>query len=182
MPNYRRAVTAGGTYFFTVNTFRRQPFLTDEDVRGALREGIELTRQSKPFVIDAWVLLPDHLHCIWTLPPDDADFSCRWSIIKRTVTQRCGTRLNRPEWLSERRLKRHQSSLWQHRFWEHQRRDELDFNRHADYVHWNPVKHHYVARAKECPYSSFHRLVREGHYTENWGTDVNFDRETGFGE
>jgi putative transposase len=105
MSNYRRVYLPGGIYFFTVATFRRQRFLTDNDVRAALREGIQFTRQTKPFEIVAWVLLPDHLHCILRLPPDDTDFSSRWSIIKRIVTQRCGELLNRPEWLNARRRK-----------------------------------------------------------------------------
>jgi putative transposase len=90
MSNYRRVYLPGGMYFFTVVTFRRQCFLIDDDVRAALREGIQFTRQTKPFEIVAWVLLPDHLNCIWRLPQDDTDFSSRWSIIKRIVTQRCG--------------------------------------------------------------------------------------------
>ena len=116
MSNYRRVYLPGGMYFFTVVTFHRQRFLIDDDVRAALREGIQLTRQIKPFEIVAWVQLPDHLHCIWRLPPDDTDFSSRWSMIKRIVTQRCGARLNRPEWLNARRCKRQQGTLWQHRF------------------------------------------------------------------
>jgi putative transposase len=103
VPNYRRAAIGGATYFFTVNTYRRQPFLTDADVRAALREGIERVRQTLPFAIDAWVLLPDHLHCIWSLPEGDADFSTRWRIIKTVVTQRCGERLNNAAWMSRRR-------------------------------------------------------------------------------
>jgi putative transposase len=88
MSNYRRVYVPGGLYFFTVKTFRNQHFLVDDDVRAALREGIEFTRLSKPFDIVAWVLLPNHLHCIWRLPSGDADFFARWSMIKRTVTQR----------------------------------------------------------------------------------------------
>ena len=88
MSHYRRAQQTGGTYFFTVVTYRRQPFLCDNDVRAALRNAIEQVRERRGFHIDAWVLLPDHLHCIWTLPKDDADFSTRWSRIKRHVTLR----------------------------------------------------------------------------------------------
>jgi len=108
MPNYRRAWVDGGTYFFTVNTFRRQPFLTDADVRAALRAGIALVRVEYPFVIDVWVLLPDHMHALWASPPGDRDFSTRWRVIKRTVTQRCGAHLHRPEWLTAWRAKRNQ--------------------------------------------------------------------------
>jgi len=149
MPNYRRVYVPGGLYFFTVKTFRNQHFLTDDDVRAALREGIQFTRQSKPFDIVAWVLLPNHLHCIWRLPPGDADFAARWSIIKRTVTQDCSSRLNRPEWLTARRRKRQQGTLWQHRYWDHLIRDEDDFNRHMDYIHWNPVKHGFAVNVAD---------------------------------
>ena len=134
MSDYRRAHVPGGTYFFTVNTYRRQTFLTDADVRAVLREAIGTLRLTHPFVIEAWVLLPDHMHALWTLPPEDEDLSHRWRVIKRMVTQRCQTRLNRPEWMNARRRKRNQSTLWQHRFWEHLIRDEADFNRRIDYI------------------------------------------------
>jgi len=179
VPNYRRATIGGATYFFTVNTYRRQPFLIDPDVRSALREGIERVRHTLPFVIDAWVLLPEHLHCIWTLPDGDADFSTRWRVIKTTVTQRCGERLNNTAWLSRRRTTKRQSTLWQQRFWEHLIRDERDFAAHVDYVHWNPVKHGHVQQVAHWPYSSFHRYVRDGVLSPAWaGGDV----EGEFGE
>lgn len=168
MPEYRRANIKGGTYFFTVNTYRRQPVLTDEDVRDALREGIDKARELMPFQILAWVLLPDHLHCIWTLPEGDADFAKRWGMIKRHVSQRCGERLNREEWLSESRRKRNETSLWQRRYWEHQIRDEADFARHVDYIHWNPLKHGLVEKVAEWPYSTFHQHVARGVYSQNW--------------
>jgi putative transposase len=182
MPNYRRARVEGGTYFFTVNTFRRQPFLTDVDVRAALRAGIATVRAKHPFVIEAWILLPDHMHALWTLPPDDHDFSTRWQIIKRTVTQHCAARLHRPEWMMARRVLRHQSTLWQHRFWEHTIRDEPDFERHVDYVHWNPVKHGHVRQVVEWPYSSFHRYVKQGLLSRDWGGRGEEEDEADFGE
>ncbi len=74
MSRYRRAITAGGTFFFTVVAYRRQPILCDAAIRIALREAVFSVRRSKPFVVDAWVLLPDHLHCVWTLPLNDNDF------------------------------------------------------------------------------------------------------------
>ena len=107
----------GGTYFFTVVTFRRQRFLCDDDVRAALRDGIKTTRERFPFDIDAWVLLSDHLHCIWTLLPGDADFGKRWSLIKRHVTKHC-PRLKRTEWMNDSKQKRMESTLWQRRFWD----------------------------------------------------------------
>ena len=168
MPNYRRANLAGGTYFFTVNTLQRIPVLTEAPVREALREAIQHTRVTAPFDIDAWVLLPDHLHCIWTLPPEDVDFSMRWSKIKRYVSQKCGNTFG-IENISASRTKRHESGLWQRRFWEHQIRDDGDFTRHVDYIHWNPVKHGLVARAVDWPYSTFHRFVQHGVYSSDWG-------------
>ncbi len=155
-------------YFFTVNTRQRLPVLTEAPVRDALREAIRQTRLTAPFEIDAWVLLPDHLHCIWTLPQGDADFSMRWSKIKRYVSQQCGETFDFGN-LSASRTKRHELGLWQRRFWEHQIRDEADFARHADYIHWNPVKHGLVARAVDWPYSTFHRFVYDGVYAPDWG-------------
>ena len=168
MPNYRRANAEGGCYFFTVNTLRRQPLLIEEDVRAALRDAIEYVRTTLPFVIDAWVLLPDHLHCVWTLPPDDADFATRWKLIKTKVTQQCGDRLMRDKYMTARRKEKRQGTLWQNRYWEHQIRDEHDFARHVDYVHWNPVKHGHVKCVADWPHSSFHRYVKEGIYPHDW--------------
>ena len=173
---------SGGTYFFTVNTYRRQTFLTDVDVRSALREAIGTLRLTHPSVIEAWVLLPDHMQALWTLPPGDEDFSYRWRVIKRMVTQRCQTRLNRLEWMNARRRKRNQSTLWQHRFWEHLIRDEADFNRHIDYIHWNPVKHGYVAQVSHWPYSSFHRYVKQGCLPPTWGINIASLNGADFGE
>lgn len=170
MPNYRRANIEGGSYFFTVNTLRRQPFLIEADVRTALRQAIEYVRSTLPFAIDAWVLLPDHMHCVWTLPPGDADFATRWRLIKTRVTQRCGPRLMRDEYMTARRKEKRQGSLWQNRYWEHQIRDERDFARHVDYVHWNPVKHGHVRYVADWPYSSFHRYVKEGICPSDWAT------------
>lgn len=170
MPRYRRAKVPGGTFFFAVTTYHRQRFLTDEDVRHALCEGIVLARNNHPFKILAWVLLPDHLHCIWELPPNDMDFSVRWAVIKRHVTRCCGERLKRDDLLTESAaLRRGENTLWQRRFWEHQIRNDLDFQRHADYIHWNPVKHGYVTRAGDWSYSTFHQFVREGIYPPDWG-------------
>lgn len=169
MSRYRRANTAGGTYFFTVITYRRQIFLCDEDVRKALRTAINRVRERHQFQIDAWVLLPDHLHCVWTLPPGDADFSLRWNLIKRFVTRDCGERLLKAEWINDSKRAHRESTLWQRRFWEHEIRDERDYRAHVDYVHFNPVKHGHVERVIDWPYSSFHRYVREGVFPADWG-------------
>jgi len=87
MPDYRRARVKGGTFFFTVVSYRRRPILCDKGIRAAIRQAVYVVRNERPFDIDAWVLLPDHLHCVWTLPPNDADFSMRWAMIKKYVTK-----------------------------------------------------------------------------------------------
>lgn len=181
MSRYRRANTPGGTYFFTVVTYRRRGFLCDADVRAALREAITKVRTQHPFCIDAWVLLPDHLHAIWTLPPNDAGFALRWQQIKRLVTRRCGARLHCAAWMTQSKAKHRESTLWQRRYWEHQIRDDLDFERHMDYLHFNPVKHGLVQRVADWPYSSFHRHVAGGVYGEDWAMTSTPDTDT-FGE
>jgi putative transposase len=152
-------------------------------VRQALREGIQEVRLSLPFTIEAWVLLPDHMHTIWTLPDGDANYQARWAIIKRTVTRRCTgllakgkedlVRKTHPTFvgneLNTSIQSRREGGLWQRRFWEHAIRDEEDFRRHMDYLHYNSVKHGYVKNVVDWPYSTFHRLVARGKYTPNWG-------------
>jgi putative transposase len=182
MSNYRRANIKGGTYFFTVVAFRRQRFLCDDNVRIALRNAVRDTQAAHPFTIDGWVLLPDHLHCIWTLPPDDADFGKRWAMIKRYVTKQCGPSLHRGNLMTDSKRRRNECTLWQRRFWEHQIRDETDFQRHMDYIHYNPVKHGYVKRAVDWPHSTFHRYVASGVYHADWGGTQETTVDADFGE
>jgi len=174
MSRYRRASVAGSTYFFTVVAYRRQTILCDDMVRTALRAAIENVRKARPFEIDAWVLLPDHLHCIWTLPEGDADFSTRWMMIKRAVSLACRDDYHRVDWMSASKHKHRESTIWQRRFWEHQIRDEADFARHADYIHFNPVKHGHVSHVKDWPYSTFHQYVKQGLCSNDWAgaTDI----------
>jgi len=181
MPEYRRADIPGATYFFTVTTYRRQALLTDPRCRESLRSTINKVRLEMPFEIVAWVLMPDHLHAVWELPKNDKDFSLRWSLIKQHVTRDCAPWLPRQH-LSASRNKRGEGSLWQRRFWEHLIRDEMDLVRHLDYIHYNPVKHGYVANVVDWPYSTFHRYVEEGKYPENWGGIVETNDGKGFGE
>jgi putative transposase len=182
MSNYRRANIKGGTYFFTVVIYRRQTFLCNENVRNALRNGIQNTQTPHPFTIDGWVLLPDHLHRIWTLPPNDAAFGIRWAMIKRFVTKRCGPDLHRDDWMSELKRRRKESTIWQRRFWEHLIRDERDYEKHMDYIHYNPVKYGYVKNVIEWPYSTFHRYVRQGVYAEGWAGVIDVQEKGGYGE
>lgn len=177
MATYRRAPVEGGTYFFTVCTYRRDYDLTAEPIGTALRNAFRAVRSTHPFTLDAIVLLPDHLHCIWTLPEGDADFSMRSGLIKRLTSRAAKPSVR--QHVSSSRAKRHESGLWQRRFWEHQIRDEADFARHVDYIHWNPVKHRHVTHVAAWPYSSFHRFVRLGILPRDWATD---DLDGDFGE
>jgi len=179
MPYYRRSRTPGATYFFTVTTYHRQHLLTHPDVLTALRKALHLVRDSHPFKIDAMVVLPDHLHTIWTLPADDANYAKRWNIIKRRVSQSARDLVEQPQGAS--RIKRREIGFWQRRYWEHQIRDETSFSRHVDYIYFNPVKHCYVERVGEWPHSTFHRDVRLGVYPADWaGGD--HDGQGEFGE
>jgi putative transposase len=171
MPRYRR-LTAGPTYFFTVVAYLRRPIFCDPSLRGALRQAICTVRISRPFAIDAWVLMPNHMHCIWTLPEGDLDYSKRWGEIKRYVSTACRGALHDPHLLTGSGKKRRESTIWQRRFWEHQIRDDEDFERHVDYVHFNPVKHGFVQKVVEWPHSTFHRYVRGGVYAQDWGGTV----------
>ena len=168
MPNYIRTFRPGGTFFFTVVTYERKRWLCSEEVRQALRHAIKTVRKTRPFIMDAIVLLPDHLHCIWTLPDGDQDFSTRWRFIKSWVSRQCKIM---PSGFTElpSRIKRRECHLWQRRFWEHAIRDERDFAVHCDYIHYNPVKHGLCEFLGEWPYSSFRRYVASGSYDENWG-------------
>lgn len=168
MSRYRRDHTPGATWFFRVVTGKRHRHLCDEPVRHALREAIARTRADWPFTIDAWILLPDHLHCIWTLPAGDADFSVRWNLIKR----RTSTAVTDRYWRAGGPLpsSRRELPFWQRRFWEHRIRDEEDFRRHVEYIHYNPVKHGLATAPVRWPYSTFHRYVEEGIYQEDWGS------------
>jgi putative transposase len=169
MVRYRRNFVAGGTFFFTVALMdRRSSVLTDHI--HALRAAFRITRRTHPFTIDAAVVLPDHLHVLMTLPADDADFSNRWSLIKRRFTRAA---IKADAALARRR--NGEFALWQRRFWEHTVRNHRDFERHVDYIHFNPVKHRLVARVCDWPHSSFHRYVRGGLLPEDWAGDFGAD-------
>ena len=173
MSNYRRSKTPGACYFFTVVTYKRQQILTLADSREILHTVIAEVKKEYPFKIDAWVLLPDHIHSIWTLPTGDYDFSKRWGLIKAHFSSQAKRLLLRPELINKSKKKHRESTIWQRRFWEHEIRDQNDFNRHMDYIYWNPVKHGYVTRVIDWPYSTFHRDVKKGIYSSNWGGSTN---------
>jgi putative transposase len=167
MTNYRRNFVSGGSYFFTLNLDdRRLTLLTDHvDV---LRRAFRETRARHLFAIEAIVVLPEHLHAIWTLPEGDSDYATRWRLIKSAFSRA----LPPGESVSASRAERAERGIWQRRYWERTLRDESDYARHIDYIHFNPVKHRHVARVKDWPYSSFHRMVRLGVYPEDWSGDA----------
>jgi putative transposase len=168
MTRYRR-ITAGSTFFFTIVTYRRRPILCNDAVRAALRQAIHDVRVKRPFSLDALVLLPDHLHCIWTLPDGDSDYSTRWSQIKALVSLACPDQHDGTPLLSRLARARREAGVWQRRFWEHRIRDEADLERHVDYIHYNPVRHGHAAHAGDWPFSTFWRYAREGIYSADWG-------------
>ena len=174
MPDYRRNRVPGGTYFFTVNLLERKLSLLTDHI-DALRAAVRRVRARHPFHIGAWVVLPDHLHCMWTLPPDDTDYSTRWKAIKIAFAKS----LPATENLSQVRRAKGERGIWQRRFWEHTIRDDRDYSAHMDYVHYNPVKHGLVARVSAWPYSSFHRCVEAGIYPADWGGGPPIDAEFG---
>jgi len=166
MTRYRRNIVAGGTFFFTANLADRRERLLVEHI-GPLREAFQIVRKRHPFALDAIVVLPDHLHAIWTLPDDDADYATRWRLIKSTFSRA----VPQSERISLSRHAKAERGIWQRRYWEHTIRDEVDFARHVDYIHINPVKHGLVSRVRDWPYSSFHRMVREDVYPADWAGD-----------
>ncbi|MGH8274956.1 MAG: REP-associated tyrosine transposase [Terriglobia bacterium] len=175
MTEYRRAMVAGATYFFTVNCAERhdKSLLTDHIDR--LRQAFQKAKNYHPFEIDAIVILPDHLHCVWTLPAGDVDYKTRWALIKAGFSRS----LPSGEKRSASRVKRGERGIWQRRYWEHLIRDEPDYARHVDYIHWNPVKHGWVSRVQDWPYSSFHAYVRRGVVPVDWAGAPDEDFEAG---
>jgi putative transposase len=164
MPRYIRAIVPGGTFFFTVAILDRRRRLLIDHIE-SLRAAFATVKARRPFRMDAVVILPDHLHCIWTLPPGDTNFSIRWHAIKSAFSRA----IPQGERLSARRVSKGERGIWQRRFWEHAIRDEDDFARHVDYIHYNPVKHRHAARAADWPHSSFRHYVEQGAYAPDWG-------------
>ena len=160
MKDVRRYYISGACYFFTVVTYQRRPLFCSPIEINRLREAFKYTMQKYPFHVQGIVILPDHLHCLWRLPHGDANFSIRWRTIKHRFSISTAAKANY----------RREKEVWQRRFWDHVIRDESDWQRHLDYIHYNPVKHGYVNKALDWPYSSFRRYVSKELYQPDWGS------------
>jgi len=169
MSDYRRWFVPGGTYFFTVVAYDRRPILTTDAGRTFLRQAIESVRGRHPFTLVATVLLPDHWHLVMRLPPGDQRYSVRMKQIKAEFSDQWLAAGLPEASVTESQRNRGERGVWQPRFWEHTVRDEADLERCADYIHWNPRKHDLVERVSDWQWSSFHRSVQLGHYTNRWG-------------
>lgn len=163
MPDYRRNRVPGATYFFTTNLLDRRSDLLIAQI-GVLREAVRKVLRRSPFHIDAWVVLPDHMHCLWTLPEGDSDFPDRWRNIKTIFSKS----LPATEQRSMVMLHRGERGVWQHRYWEHTIRDDRDYAAHMDYIHFNLVKHGFVDKPENWPFSTFRRCVARGLYPADW--------------
>lgn len=168
MQHYRRRRVPGGTYFFTLVTYDRAPILTTPLARTLLRDALCACREEHPFSIEAFVLIPDHLHCLMRLPPGDSDYSLRWNLIKRQFTHQWLKRRVVEGAISASRERQGHRGIWQRRFWEHTIRDDEDYLRHANYIHWNPIKHGLATCPHAWPHSTFDRWVRAGRLPADW--------------
>ncbi|MDD2833612.1 MAG: transposase [Methylotenera sp.] len=165
---YRRIWHQGGTYFFTVNLLNRQNDLLVRHIQ-ILREAIQKVKTKYPFKIHAWVVLPEHMHCVLELPLNDADYALRWRLIKSTFSKV----IDKTEYRSSVRLQRNERGIWQRRYWAHLIVDDADYRAHMDYVHINPLKHGLVKRVQDWEFSSFHSLVGKGVYPIDWAGGSN---------
>jgi REP-associated tyrosine transposase len=176
MSRYRRAHVKGGTFFFTVTLADRSADLLVRHI-DLLRRAYRSTQRRQPFETIAICVLPNHLHAIWSLPEDDADFPARWSAIKNAFSRSIPAAASR----SRSKIVRREKGIWQRRYWEHAIRDDRDLARHVDYIHFNPVRHGLVTRVRDWPYSSFASYVRLGVLPLDWGGDFG-ELKGSFGE
>lgn len=167
MSDYRRTFLKGGTFFFTVVTYMRYPIFKEETAVSLLKNCFTSIMKKHPFKIDALVIMPDHLHTIWTLPDEESDFSTRWKQIKGTFSRYYSG--NKSTDITESMISKNEKGIWQRRFWEHAIRNQEDFNKHCDYIHYNPVKHGLTNSPLEWKFSSFGKFVEKGFYDKDWG-------------
>lgn len=175
---YRRSLIPGGTYFFTIVTHDRNPIFSSPQSVELLRGVFRQVKERHPFVIDAIVILPDHIHCVLTLPNGDADYPLRLGLIKSDFARR---RALAQSEVRDRLSNTKSPPTWQRRYWEHLIRDDNDCAKHIEYIHYNPVKHRLVRSPKDWPWSSFHGHVAKGNYDVNWGAGEVITFEEGVG-
>lgn len=163
---YRRSDIKGASYFFTVNLNNRKTRLLVDYIE-ALRSSFTHVKQRHPFVIDAMVVMPDHLHAVLTLPQNDNNYATRWMLIKSVFSRN----IPKHETISPSRASKRERGIWQRRYWEHLIRDEHDYQSHIGYIHYNPVKHGHTQNPVDWPYSSIHQYIKRGELPNNWGGD-----------
>ena len=169
MPDYRRVYIPGATVFLTLVTYQRRAIFAEPDNIRRLRRAIADVKAEMPFAITAAVVLPDHLHFVWTLPPDDAQYSKRVGRLKVLFTRSFKGKESLPQDVCVSRRRQRESDVWQRRFWEHTIRDEDDWIRHLNYLHYNPVKHRLVQCPHQWEFSSFRQFAANGFYDKDWG-------------
>src|SRR5262245_31371790 len=174
MPNYRRAFVPGGCWFFTVNLLDRRSGLLTQEI-ASLGEATRHTRERHPFRIDAFVVLPDHIHAIWTLPSGDADFSTRWRLIKIEFSKS----IPKTERLSKARQVRGERGTWKRCIMDNSVRGDEDYRPNVEYCYINPAEHGLVRRVCDWPFSSFHRDVATGLFPEDWAGQLDAGGEFG---
>lgn len=183
MPEYRRAQVPGGTFFITIVTFNRSPILTNPQARAFLHDAWEDVIGRFPFTTEAICLLPDHIHALITLPENETNFSIRIREIKRLFTKAYLAEIGSTKTRNQSRIDKSEATVWQRRFYEHTIRDERDLNTHIDYIHYNPMKHGLVDCVSDWQWSSFHRYVKNGFYSSDWGEGLEIkDDQSKFGE
>jgi putative transposase len=167
---YRRNRQPGATYFFTLVTFERWPILAGTPHVERFRAAVQKVQQKRPFNVEAEVILPDHVHVLWTLPDGDADYIVRVRLLKSFFTKSLSCLGETGDRSASRAMKGEQA-IWQRRYCERTIRDEQDFQSHVDYIHFNPVKHRLAKSAGAWPHSTFRDWVQRGGYEPWWGSD-----------
>jgi REP-associated tyrosine transposase len=166
MSRYRRLKIEGGAFFYTLTLAERGSDLLVRHVE-RLRRAYAEAEKRRPFETLAICILPDHIHALWQLPEGDTDYAARWSLIKSGFSRGLPAAKTR----SASKIAKREKGIWQRRYWEHAIRDDADFERHVNYIHYNPVKHGLVTRVADWPYSSFHRYVAQGILPADWAGD-----------
>ena len=167
---YKRYIQPGGTYFFTVVTYKRKKIFQDDEEILLFRKSVKHVRKNHPFEMSAYCICPDHIHMIWTLPENDGDFPTRWRLIKSYFSKNWKQAHQKASTSS--RDNKNEQMVWHRRYWEHYIRDEDDLNKHIDYIFYNPVKHGYVDTPSKWKYSNFLDYVEKGFYSIDWGMKI----------